>query len=233
MPHLVSCNVPSDDDSFYAWVEQAYRLPSNLWLPKINVKATIAAFANEQGWKIYDASQMFNVLCKDASKVDIAIQLLSQRSLQKQDTLHIVCMSEFNVEAMQILSLLFQLKDYREGRTDVITIDKYLLHCICVFRGESVRLHDIHDATLVRTLLTQIENDAECMICLKDLYKNETVLPFACGHPICSECFYSSCMKSCAKCRTCKPWKSQRYMHLHDEVKKAAHAGSVIEIKEV
>ena len=112
MPHhLVSCIVPTDDDSFYKWIEKVYRLPSNLWLPKIDVKAIVAIFAKEQGWNMYDASQMFNVLCQDAFKVDTALVLLSKRSMQKQDTLHIVCMSEYNVEAMQICDILLQMRD--------------------------------------------------------------------------------------------------------------------------
>lgn len=226
--NIVSYELPTDDNSFYKWIENAYTLPSNLWLPKIDVKAIVTSFANEQGWHLYDASQMFNVLCRDASKVDTAQMLISKRSIEKQDTLHLVCMSEYNVEAMQMCDILFQMKDVSNGVTDVIWVDKYLLHAFCVFRGEIIRFYDVKDATLVRSILTQIENDAECMICFRELYNISTALPFACGHPICLECNNKISMNNCAKCRLSTRWKSQHYIKLNEEVKSAAKAGKII-----
>ena len=51
---------------------------------------------------MYDASRMFDAARGDASKVDNALVLLTQRSKKHENTLHFVGMSEYNVEALVV-----------------------------------------------------------------------------------------------------------------------------------
>lgn len=227
---LTSCQLPTEESNVYRWVETVAVLPATLWLPKIDLKATIAEFCEEQNWDMYDASQMFNPLRGDALKADNALVLLSQRSMKKRDTLHLVCMTEYNVESLQVCDVLFQLRDLQQELSDAIVVGKYLLHAFCVFRGETVKLYDIKDATVVRSVLTQIENEAECMICLKEMHNESTVLPFACGHPICRDCFVENSTGQCAKCRSSTPWTSQHYIHLDPSIKDAARQNGSVRV---
>ena len=229
---LLSCSTPSDEAGWYKWVERAAIVPSNLWLPKFDVKAVVTQFASDQHCEVYDASSMFNVMRGDALKVDTALVLLSQRSQKHPNVLHFVQMSEYNVEALLAADILLQVRDVFEGLSDAIAVGQHLLHAFCVFQGATIKMHDVRDAVVLRAVLTQIETDAECMICLEDLCNLQTTLPFACGHPICRGCFEQNRLRECAKCRTVSPWKAQRYVHIDEATKREAHARGRVYVRD-
>ena len=228
--HIMSCALPRDID-FYKWVDRLAVVPDNLWLPKIDVKEVVSAFAVDEKLVVYDASPMFNVINGDASKVDNALVLLNERSNNKEDTLHLVCMTAFNVEALVAADIIFQLHDVTQALSDGITVGKYLLHAFCVFKGEFIKMFDVRDATVVRSTLSQFEHEAECMICMNDLHMRPTVLPYACGHPICKSCFEDIDLRECAKCRLRAPWPSQAHLKIDDDVKDAAQANGMIRVR--
>ncbi len=209
---VVSLDVP-DERHVYDWMGKMAVVPSNLWLPKTRVLDTVASFAAEQGFTLYDASRMFARLGHDAARVDDAVVLLTQRSLKLARVLHFVEMDEYNVEAMVTLDILLQFRDVCAEKTAALVVGKHLLHAVCFLDGECIPMYDVKDARVSRSLLSQFERDSECLICLEDLRGRSTVVPFACGHPLCADCFYKNeTLSACPKCRQQKRWQSKCYI---------------------
>ena len=136
-------------------------------------------------------------------------------------------MTELNIETMVVIDSLLQVRDLSAGMTDALCVGKQLLHAICIFRGETIKLYDLKDPIVVRSILRQIEPDSECVICLEPMFGMETVLPFDCGHPMCRDC-YDTAVSECPSCREKTPWSSLSLMHISEECKSEVHRrGSV------
>lgn len=210
---VFSLDVP-DEKHIYDWIGAMAVVPSNLWLPKTRVRDSVASFAVDEDFVLYDASRMFAPLGHDAARVDSAIFLLTQRSLKNRRVLHLVEMDEYNVEAMVTIDILLQFRDVCTKKTDALVVGKYLLHAVCFLDGECVPVYDAKDAQVTRSLLSQFERNSECPICLNDLRGCSTVIPFSCGHPLCAECFHEhgAGLGACPKCRQRKRWPSKCYM---------------------
>ena len=205
--HVLAIDMPKSEAQIYDFIAKAAIVPEKLWFSKLDLKAIVDAFAYDNCYDVYDVSPMFRRLGNDAEKVDCALTMLSTRSTKHSETIHFVAMDEYSVETMIIVDVLLQLRDLHAGMTDAICVGKHLLHGICIFNGYTIKLHDAKDARVVRALLSQMERDGECVICLESLNELQTVIPFKCGHPICSACRKIMTV-ACPKCRETKLWES-------------------------
>lgn len=211
---LHSMSVAHNEKDFYAQLKCLSIVPTNLWLPKININAVVDAFAADQDYDVYDASSMFNVCNDDACRVDTALVLLAERSKKKPQTIHLVRMTEYNVEALIMVDTLLQFRDVSDGITDALCVGKHILHAFCVLDGETLKMYDIKCRQIARQILAQAERNAECTVCLESLKSEFTAIPFACGHVLCHACGMSSDLTSCPSCRETKRWKSLNYFKI-------------------
>ena len=218
---MFAIKTPTTEAEMYDFVAKAAILPAALWFSKVDLKTTVDAFARDNRYAVYDVSPMFRNLGNDARKVDTAVTMLSTRSTKYTETIHFVAMDEYSVEAMIILDVLLQLRDLHAGITDAICVGKHLLHGICIFNGYTIKLHDVKDALVVRALLSQMERDGECVICLESLNELQTVIPFKCGHPMCSDCRKLMSAVACPKCRETQSWNSLPAFEINDFVRQA------------
>ncbi len=206
-----------DEAQFYEQIKRLAVLPSTLRLPKFNLVSVVSSFASENEFLFVDASSMFDPCCDDAAKVDTAVTLLSERSKRFPKVIHFARMTEYNVEAFTMLDVLLQYRDLCADLTDAICVGKFLLHAICVVNGETIKIHDAKRAVVVRQILSQIQHQAECAVCLAALQGEHTVIPFACGHSLCYACGTQPALVSCPLCRESKRWNSMGLFRVRAE----------------
>lgn len=218
--HVVAFDAPQSELDVYELAGKMAIVPENLWFSKIDLRTIVGAFARDNAYSVYDVSPMFRS-SHDPEKLDTAITMVSERSIKKTDTIHLAIMDEFSVEAMVIVDVLLQLRDLRDGLTDAVCVGKHILHAICIFNGYTIKLHNVKDALVVRAVLSQMERDAECVICLELLESLHTVLPYRCGHPVCKNCSVRFHMTACPKCRETHAWKCGNSIRIEAYAKKA------------
>ena len=198
---------PTTEEEFHHFVDTIAIVPSNIYLPTFDISLTINKFAEDFSFEVYDVSKIFHAKNATSLKVCTSISLLVERSRRQKSTIHLAKMTEYNVESMVRADMYFQYTDMARGLTEAIVIGKHLLHAFCILNGETVKFYDVKDEKVVRSVIKQLEPEAECCICLETLAGLPTCIPFACGHAICTSCFTPS-LKACPACRDHRSWKS-------------------------
>lgn len=204
---LHSIDSPKTEEEMHTMIDKIAVVPRDIYLSRVDIGLTVAEFAEDFAYEIFDATKIFHSKNASSVKVCKCLSLLVERSKQHKSTLHLVRMTEHNVESMVMADIFFQYTDVLREQTDGLVIGKHLLHAFCIMNGETVRLYDVKHKSVVRSVIKQFEPDAECSICLEHLMGLSTCLPFACGHAICTSCFTPD-LKACPACRDKRSWKS-------------------------
>ena len=194
-------------EEVFQLIETLSELPSNTSLlsAKLNIASIVGAFAQTCGYQYKEVSSIFTPRHNASARlVEEMLLAITGMSSKFQDTVYCVAMDEWNVEAMALSDTILQLSDIFNGFTEGVVVGNRMLHGLAVFRGEVIRFYDNATKHTVTALLQQFCPDEECCVCLDVLCGKHTVVPFACGHIVCTSC--SETLLLCPKCRATSLW---------------------------